>query len=254
MADDAAKPLLRIEQVGKTIKGQTLLQNISLELGPGRVLALCGGNGAGKSTLLRLVMGLLQPTSGHVEVDGLRWQHDRRAYADKLGYMPDDYTFSRGLTAWETLRFWASLRGLSKRRTEEALEEVGLADVRDRKVTAFSKGMRQRLLFAQAMLAKPPLLVLDEPTNGLDPYWMDSFVELVRKLRSEGHSVLYSTHQLPVAEASADEVVFLRGGEAVRQGTVAELLEQYGVGGLHAAFTDSRGSGAAQDPAGRGRT
>ncbi|MGN7454688.1 heme ABC exporter ATP-binding protein CcmA [Paenibacillus pasadenensis] len=248
---DATKPLLRVEQVGKTIKSQTLVRDISLELGAGRVLALCGGNGAGKSTLLRLVMGLLQPTSGHVEVDGLRWQQDRRAYADKLGYMPDDYTFARGLTAWETLQFWASLRGLPKSRTEEALVEVGLADMRDRKVTAFSKGMRQRLLFAQAMLAKPPLLVLDEPTNGLDPYWMDSFVELVRKLRSEGHSVLYSTHQLPVAEASADEVVFMREGSAVRQGSVAELLRQYGSGGLHAAFTDSRQAGGAAE---RGQT
>ncbi|MCM3747980.1 heme ABC exporter ATP-binding protein CcmA [Paenibacillus pasadenensis] len=234
------KPVLLVEGVGKSIKGQHLVRDISLTMNSGSVLALCGGNGAGKSTLLRIVMGILQPTSGTVQVDGLSWKQNRKAYADKLGYMPDDYSFAKGLTAWETLHFWASLRGLPRSRTEEALEEVGLADVRDKKVTAFSKGMRQRLLFAQAMLARPPLLVLDEPTNGLDPYWMDEFVVLVNKLRRDGHSVIYSTHQLPVAEASADYVVFMQQGAAARQGTVAELLERYGPGGLHAAFAESR--------------
>ncbi|OXM15275.1 ABC transporter ATP-binding protein [Paenibacillus herberti] len=234
------KPVLLVEGVDKSIKGQHIVRDISLTMQQGSVLALCGGNGAGKSTLLRMVMGILQPTSGIIQVDGLSWKENRNAYADKLGYMPDDYAFAKGLTAWETLHFWASLRGLSRSRTEEALEEVGLAEVRNKNVTAFSKGMRQRLLFAQAMLAKPPLLVLDEPTNGLDPYWMDSFVELVNKLRREGHSVIYSTHQLPVAEASADYVLFMQEGAAVRQGTVASLLEQYGPGGLHAAFTESR--------------
>ncbi|MGU3473324.1 ABC transporter ATP-binding protein [Paenibacillus sp. D51F] len=234
------EPVLRIEGAGKTIKGQTILRPVSLSLQRGDVYALCGGNGAGKSTLLRMVMGILQPTTGRIEVNGLSWKDNRRSYAGQLGYMPDDYSFARGLTAWETLSFWASLRGLSSGRTEEVLEEVGLTGVRNKQVTSFSKGMRQRLLFAQALLSRPSLLVLDEPTNGLDPYWMDAFVELVKRAGEDGHAVIYSTHQLPVAEASANYVLFLQEGSAVKQGAVSSFLEEYGPGGLHAAFSDTR--------------
>jgi ABC-type multidrug transport system ATPase subunit len=231
--------VLTVDQVQKQIKSQTIVHDVSIAVPQGRVTALCGGNGAGKSTILRMITGILQPTSGEIRVDGIRRLDDREGYASRIGYMPDDYAFSRGLTAYETLHFWASLRGLPKSRTEEVLEEVGLIPVRNKQVSSFSKGMKQRLLFGQAILAKPPLLVLDEPTNGLDPYWMDAFVQLVLKAKADGHAIIYSTHQLPVAEASADEVVFLHNGEVSRAGTVSSFLEEYGAGGLHAAFSSS---------------
>ncbi|WP_281890706.1 ABC transporter ATP-binding protein [Paenibacillus sp. YYML68] len=228
------KPVLVLKGVRKELGGRAVLESIDLSLSRGRVLALCGGNGAGKSTLLRLITGMLQPTSGTIELNGLQWGANRARYADQLGYMPDDYLFGQGLSAHETLSFWAALRKVPKKRVAELLELVGLSEVKHKAVTSFSKGMRQRLLFAQALLAKPPLLVMDEPTNGLDPYWMDAFVELVRQSKQEGHAILFSTHQLRVAELAADEAVFLQGGRLVRQDRTDVL-------GGDAASMDARG-------------
>ncbi|MFI2857214.1 ABC transporter ATP-binding protein [Paenibacillus sp. JSM ZJ436] len=231
--------VLQLEQVSKVIKGQTLLQPLHLKLEAGRILALCGGNGAGKSTLLRLAAGLSSPSSGTVSVLGMNWKRQFKRCAASIGYMPDDFQFGEALTAYETLSFYASLRGAAPARVHELLERTGLREVKDRKVAAFSKGMRQRLLFAQALLAAPPLLILDEPTNGLDPYWMNAFAELVSQCASEGQSVIFSTHQLNVAEQSADEVIFLDAGHVRYQGAAAPLKEQYAQqGGLYGAFAD----------------
>ena len=118
------------------------------------------------------------------------------------------------------------------------LKAVGLHDARNKRVSHFSKGMQQRLLFAQAILAKPALVVLDEPTNGLDPYWMDAFVDLVRELRLAGQSVIFSTHQLQVADAVADRAIFLMNGQIVRDDTIDQYQEQYGNVGLYGAFAE----------------
>lgn len=233
------KAVLELDQVTKRLQNQTLLQPISLALLPGGVLALCGGNGAGKSTLLRMIAGISQPSGGTVRVNGLQWTSNRIAYADSIGYMPDDFQFGGTLSAVETLQFYASLRGVKQARVLELLDTVGLADVRHKPVTAFSKGMRQRLLFAQAMLAKPPLLLLDEPTNGLDPYWMETFAGLVRQLASARQAIVFSTHQLHVAEKTADQIVFLDAGEVRFQGRIQKLREKYrNDGGLYGAFSD----------------
>lgn len=228
--------LLQLNDVTKRIGAREIIQSASLELHKGQVLALCGGNGAGKSTLLRMIAGILQPTGGDIVVNGYRWKQNRKACAEQIGYMPDDYLFGQGLSAEETLSFWASLRKVSKPRVQETLRLVGLYDVRFKSVSSFSKGMRQRLLFAQALLAEPPLLILDEPTNGLDPYWMESFVELVRRARRNGHAVIFSTHQLPAAEATADCVVFLKEGRMAEQGTIASFADRFGPDGLQGAF------------------
>ncbi|WP_159884819.1 ABC transporter ATP-binding protein [Paenibacillus puerhi] len=231
------KPVLVVKGVGKDIGKKTILGSIDLQLRSGQSLALCGGNGVGKSTLLRMIAGITRPTRGSIALGGIQWADNRRRYADQLGYMPDDYLFGQGLSAEETLSFWASLRKVSQARVSETLELVGLSEVRRNPVTSFSKGMRQRLLFAQALLAKPALLLMDEPTNGLDPYWMDSFAELVRFAKGEGHAVLFSTHQLQIAEATADHVVFLKDGGIAEQGTTASILERYGPYGLQTVFS-----------------
>jgi ABC-type multidrug transport system ATPase subunit len=228
--------LVRFEAVHKAFRGKTVIGSVDLAVGRGTTVALCGGNGAGKSTLLRMLAGIVRPTSGRITVDGLSWERDRRQYAQKIGFMPDDYRFSPGLTALETMLFWARLRGVGKARAREVLEMVGLADTGGKPVASFSKGMRQRLLFAQALLAEPPLIVMDEPTNGLDPYWMESFVKLVRQAAAGGQTVLFSTHQLPIAEALADRIVFLREGEIVLDGPTTDIRRTYGAAGLQEAF------------------
>jgi ABC-type multidrug transport system ATPase subunit len=233
-----ADSILNVRGAGKTIRRQTILQPLDLELSKGEAIALCGGNGAGKSTMLRMIVGVMQPTVGAIEVLGLNWRRSRPAYAAALGYMPDDFNFGSALTAWETIRFYASLKGVSDERALEVLKLVDLADVRGKKVSAFSKGMRQRLLFAQALLAKPPLLVLDEPTNGLDPYWTETFAKLVLQLKAEGQAIVFSTHQLDVAETVADEAVFLDKGRTLGRGAVSAFKQTYGERGLFGAFAE----------------
>ncbi|SMF65976.1 heme ABC exporter, ATP-binding protein CcmA [Paenibacillus uliginis N3/975] len=231
--------VLQLEEVTKSIKTQTIVQPISFSLEPGDVLALCGGNGAGKSTILRMITGIVKPTAGTIRVNGLQWAKDRKTYADSIGYMPDDFQFGDALTAQETLQFYASLRNAPKERVTELLQMTGLKEFGHKKVSAYSKGMRQRLLFAQAMLAKPPLLILDEPTNGLDPFWMDSFSALVRQNAKEGQTIVFSTHQLNVAEQTADQVIFLDAGQVRYSGSADQLKQQYrNAGGLYGAFSD----------------
>jgi len=210
-----AEPVLVMEHVRKSMRRQEVIKDFTLQAEAGRVIALLGGNGAGKSTILRMIAGILHPDAGEIRVGGLRWKDGRLRYAERVGYMPDDYRFPGGLTAMETMTFWAKLRGLPKSRAAEALAEVGLSDTGTKPVASFSKGMRQRVLFAQALLARPPLVLLDEPTNGLDPFWMESFIRLVREAAGRGQTVLFSTHQLEIAEAAADRIVFLRDGVAM---------------------------------------
>lgn len=231
--------VLQLEKVTKTMKKQTLVQPVSFSLEPGEVLALCGGNGAGKSTVLRMITGIIKPSAGSIRVNGLPWAKNRKSCADSIGYMPDDFHFGDALTAQETLQFYASLRNVPKERVTELLQLTGLEEVRHKKVSAYSKGMRQRLLFAQAMLAKPPLLVLDEPTNGLDPFWMDSFSALARQSAKNGQAIVFSTHQLNVAEQTADQVIFLDAGQVRYSGSADQLKQQYrDAGGLYGAFSD----------------
>ncbi|WP_442600593.1 ABC transporter ATP-binding protein [Paenibacillus sp. KN14-4R] len=233
---DKPIPILQLKEVTKRIEKQQIIHSVDLKICQGQVLALCGGNGAGKSTILRMIAGILQPTSGFIEVNGVSWKQNRRSYAEQIGYMPDDYLFGQGLSAEETLTFWASLRKVSKDRVRETLRIVGLYEVKSKSVSSFSKGMRQRLLFAQALLTKPPLLIMDEPTNGLDPYWLESFISLVRSAKQEGHAVIFSTHQLQIAEAVADQVVFLKEGRIMEEGDVNTFYQKYGSQGLQGAF------------------
>jgi ABC-type multidrug transport system ATPase subunit len=229
-------PLLELIGVSKKIGKTTIVQPFDLTAGSGEVIALCGGNGAGKSTILRMVAGILTPTTGTIRAAGVERRANPRVYAEQIGYMPDDFSFGGALTVRETLSFYARLRGVPRQRVDELLDWVGLAEAGKQKVSVLSKGMRQRLLFAQALLADPPLLVLDEPTNGLDPYWMDEFSEMVLHCRSMGTTVLFSTHQMQVAEWVADRALFLDRGLLAGQGTVAEWVEQYGNGGLSQVF------------------
>ncbi|GED31715.1 ABC transporter ATP-binding protein [Brevibacillus centrosporus] len=229
---------LQIQQATKKIADKVIVQPFDLQIQPGEVVALCGGNGAGKSTILRMIVGILSPTSGKISLNGKTHVDQRVDYLQQIGYMPDHFNFAAGLSARETIRFYAALRGKTADVADKALRAVGLEEVKNKRVTQFSKGMQQRLLFAQAILAKPALVVLDEPTNGLDPYWMDAFVDLVRDLKQAGQSVLFSTHQLQVADTVADRAIFLMNGHVVRDSSIQEYQAEYGALGLYAAFAD----------------
>ncbi|GIO31225.1 MULTISPECIES: ABC transporter ATP-binding protein [Paenibacillus] len=231
--------IVQVQGLSKSIKKQPIVSDISFSLKKGGILALCGGNGAGKSTVLRMLAGILQPTAGSVSVNGISREHNRRLYAEQIGYMPDDFQFQPGFAARETLLFWASLRKVSKERVEEVLAMVGLEAAGKKRVGSFSKGMRQRLLLAQALLAKPPALLMDEPTNGLDPFWTREFVRLLKQIRQDGGTMIFSTHQLEVAEELADHVVFLHRGRVAGEGSVRFFRDRHR--SLHDAFHASLG-------------
>lgn len=221
-----------IKHLSKSIKKKQLIMPLDYQLSSGKILALCGGNGAGKSTLIRLITGLMKPTTGQVTINGFTRKEDNKQFLKQFGYMPDEFQFQKSMTTKETMNFYSKIKNISKTRYEEVLVEVGLHHRLNEKVGNFSKGMNQRLLLAQALLANPRLLILDEPTNGLDPYWVNQFCELMINAKEKGQTIIFSTHDLHVAEKVADEVMFLGNGKVMSKGPV----NQYQDVSLYEAF------------------
>lgn len=217
--------VLDIHNLSKSVKKKDLLKPLNYKLSKGKILALCGGNGAGKSTLIRLLTGILTPTTGRITLNGKDYKNEKQLYLKQFGYMPDDFHFHQSMTTKETIAFYAQLNNISKVRYEEVLHDVGLIEHLNEKVKHFSKGMNQRLLLAQALLAKPSTLILDEPTNGLDPYWIKQFCKLMLQAKMNGQTIIFSTHDLHIAEQIADEVIFLSHGEVISKGTMSNYYE-----------------------------
>ncbi|TCT26334.1 ABC-type multidrug transport system ATPase subunit [Melghiribacillus thermohalophilus] len=228
---------LKVKGLEKKYHEQTVVFPIDLELQTGQVLALCGGNGAGKSTILKMIAGIVEPTQGSILVDHLSWDKNRKEYAKKIGYMPDHFSLDISLTVRELLHYYARLKKVPGQEVDKVLEKVGLVSAQNKSLESLSKGMRQRFVFAQAMLGSPKLLILDEPTNGLDPYWMKSFVDMIRDLKKENQAIIFSTHHLDIAEETADLVVFLHEGKVMESGSLAELKQQYNNLSLQQMFT-----------------
>lgn len=230
-------PLLKLAEISKVYGEKVTLNKVNLQVNKGEIIALCGGNGTGKSTLLRIIVGTIAPDHGTISVNGASYTEQQKEYSNYIGYMPDDFQFNQALTAFEQLYFWAKLKRIDKKRVQEVLEEVGLTDVAQKKASSFSKGMKQRLMLAQALLAKPALLIMDEPTNGLDPYWMQTFITNIKQAKTNGQSIIFSTHQLQIAEALADRVIFLENGSFILDGYLEELKQEHGYEGLNKRFS-----------------
>ena len=202
------------------------LRNLDLQVKPGEVYGLLGPNGSGKSTTLKIVLGLVSPTRGQTEIFGRnsRLVESREA----VGFLPENPYFYKFLTGTETLRFFGQLCGLSgaflKKRVDEMLELVGLTDARDRRLRGYSKGMLQRIGLAQALINEPRLVVLDEPTAGVDPAGSRQIRDLIVDLRRRGITVLLSSHLLGQVQEVCDRVGILADGVLVREGRLEELL------------------------------
>ena len=219
---------LQVERVSKLYGGFVALQEVELELGCG-VYGLLGPNGAGKSTLMRIVTDLLAPSRGRVLCDGRDIHAMGADYRDLLGYLPQDFGVYPNFTAEGFLCYIARLKGLgrvaARQKTAELLELVGLSDRRKRRLGGFSGGERQRVGIAQALLNEPQVLILDEPTAGLDPQERIRFRGLLNRLGKD-RLVLLSTHIVSDVESAADQVILLRRGQVIGQGTPTELLRQ----------------------------
>lgn len=223
---------VEIHHLSKTIKKKQLLEPLSYQLSKGKILTLCGGNGAGKSTLIRTIIGQIKPTTGKVILNGRTRKQHKSEFLQQFSYMPDDFQFQKTFTTKETMEFYAKINKISKTEYLETIKEVGLFDKLHEKVGNFSKGMNQRLLLAQALMAHSEILILDEPTNGLDPYWVKQFSDLMVRAKNKGQTIIFSTHDLHVAEQIADEVMFLRDGKVISKGS----MEQYRGTGLYETF------------------
>lgn len=209
-------PTLALHQVGRVLAGRDVVRGLNLELRRGDVLGLLGINGAGKSTTLRMVAGVLAPSSGMVRLDGEDlYEYPERARR-RIGYLPEVPPLHAELTPREFLAFCARLRGLVRgavpTAVARAIERCELGEVRHRPIAALSKGFRQRVGLAQAILHEPALVVLDEPASGLDPVQALKLRELVRGLGAE-HAVVLSTHVLSDVAACCDRVAILHRGE-----------------------------------------
>ena len=219
---------LQVERVSKLYGGFVALQEVELELGRG-VYGLLGPNGAGKTTLMRIMTDLLAPSRGRVLCNGRDIHAMGADYRDLLGYLPQDFGVYPNFTAEGFLCYIARLKGLgrvaARQKTAGLLELVGLTDRRKRRLGGFSGGERQRVGIAQALLNEPQVLILDEPTAGLDPQERIRFRGLLNRLGKD-RLVLLSTHIVSDVESAADQVILLRRGQVIGQGTPTELLRQ----------------------------
>ncbi len=225
-------PLLRISGLTKTYPGVTALDDLTLDVPPGRI-GLVGANGAGKSTLFRILLGLSHPTAGHVEVCGIQVARDPIAVRSRLGYMPEHDCLPLDQTAADVVSTFGELSGLparaARQRASDVLDLVGLDEARFRPIGGFSTGMRQRAKLAQALVGDPELVLLDEPTAGLDPIGREEMLQLVDRLGSFGISVLMATHLLDDVQAVCDHVVMINAGKLVVSGATNSLLERTGL-------------------------
>lgn len=220
---------LVFDGLSKRFGGTAAVEDLSATVRPGRVTGFLGPNGAGKTTTLRMLLGLVRPTSGTATFDGKRYD-ELVAPAREVGTLLEATGFHPGRSARDHLRVLTTAAGLPAGRPDEVLELVGLTPDAKRKVGGYSLGMRQRLGLAAALLGDPPVLVLDEPANGLDPQgirWLRSFL---KSMAAEGRTVLVSSHVLPEVEQTADDVLVVAKGRLVRSGTLAELQAEGGGG------------------------
>lgn len=220
---------LCIDRLTKQYENKIAVDRVSLQLTNG-VYGLLGANGAGKTTFMRMLCGILKPTSGTVTFDGMDVSSEE--YRAELGYLPQDFGYYPDFNGMDFLLYMASLKGLTKteakRKSKKLLELVSLSDVAKKKITTYSGGMKQRLGIAQALLNDPKIIILDEPTAGLDPKERVRFRNLIKELGTES-IVLLSTHIVSDIEHIADTVLMMKAGQIVFNGSADEIddLEKF---------------------------
>jgi ABC-2 type transport system ATP-binding protein len=224
--------VLTVENLVKQYGELVAVEGVSFTASKGTVFGLLGPNGAGKSTTINCISGLLQPTSGHVSVAGFDVQKQPKDAKKSLGIVPQELALYEDLPAIDNLRYWGKaygLRGSSlESRVKEVLETIGLGDRAKDLPKTFSGGMKRRLNFGCGIVHQPRVILLDEPTVGVDPQSRERMYELVEAERSNGTCIVYSTHYMEEAERLCDSVAIIDHGKLIAQGTVAELRAQLG--------------------------
>jgi len=225
--------MIQVENLTKRFGKRKAVDGLSFEVREGEILGLLGPNGAGKTTTMRVLTGYLSPTEGTVRINGIDVTKESGKARSLLGYLPEDVPLYRDMTADEFLLFVAKLKGIPKPLRAKAMDEVTelckIHEVCKRLIGKLSKGFRQRVGLAQALLGSPKVIILDEPTNGLDPKQINEIRELIKSLKGK-QTVLLSTHILPEVSAVSDRVLIINEGKLVAQGTPEELGDRLRTG------------------------
>ncbi|MHB1374585.1 MAG: ABC transporter ATP-binding protein [Thauera sp.] len=225
--NDTGAPVIIARGVRKHYGPIHAVDGVDLEIRSGELFGLIGHNGAGKSTMFKMMLGLIPLTAGEIRIDGAPVPgSDFRTVRRKVGYLPENVVLYDNLTGAETLDFFARLKGVSAAQNAALLERVGLMHAARRRVREYSKGMRQRLGFAQALLGTPRILFLDEPTTGLDPEAIRGFYAILRQLKSEGVTMVITSHILAEIQERVDRLTIMAAGKVQATGTVQALREQ----------------------------
>jgi ABC-2 type transport system ATP-binding protein len=235
--------MLRVEQLCKRYGDRLALDAVSFAIASGETVGLLGPNGAGKTTAIALISGIARPDRGQVSLNGVRVTQDANALKRRVGLVPQDLALYEELSAWANLELFGGLYGLGTarllERANDALALVGLSARRNDLVKTFSGGMKRRLNIAGALLHDPELILLDEPTVGVDPQSRNAIFENLEALKRRGKTLLYTTHYMEEAERLCDRVLILDHGRILADDSVANLLQQYR--NLEAAFMQLTG-------------
>ncbi|MCD8082957.1 MAG: ABC transporter ATP-binding protein [Clostridiales bacterium] len=222
--------MLRIEKLEKMFGNYHVLDGLDMEIADGSLYGFVGPNGAGKTTTIRIVAGLLAPDGGRVEIDGIDAWKSPRQTKERIGYVPDHFGVYDNLKVSEYMEFFASCYGIegyrARRRAEILLDQVGLGDKKDAFVDGLSRGMKQRLSLARALIHDPAFLIMDEPTAGLDPRTRLEFRDMMWDLHEDGKTILISSHQLADLAELCTDIGMIDEGKMVLKGNVSEITEQ----------------------------
>jgi len=249
---EAGEPtaVVDLNELRKQFGRHRAVDRVSLKVYAGEILALLGPNGAGKTTTIRMLMGILSPSGGTATICGRDCFTERARVMQHVGYLPDEPMFYEHLSGGEIIRFCGRMRGMPDdevtARTQALAEKLSFADALDEYAANYSMGMRKKLALSCAMLHQPDVLVLDEPTNGLDPVATRALLDLVREMAAGGAAVFYSTHLLEQADKLCDRVAILHAGKLAALGEPAELRQDLAEGGsLEDVFFEVADGGSA---------
>ena len=227
--------VIETRDLTKRYNGVVAVDGLNLTIDEGEVFGMLGPNGSGKTTTILMLLGLTEPTSGQVRVLGLDPARQPLSVKARVGYIPDQVGFYDDLTAVENLMYTAKLNGIPRKealaRIEQVLARLGLADVMERPVKTYSRGMRQRLAVADVLIKQPRVIIMDEPTQGLDPEGAHEFLKIILDLKEEGITVLLASHLLHQVQSVCDRVGLFNRGQMAISGTVEELAQKYMEGG-----------------------
>jgi len=216
-----------VKYISKNYGSFRALNKLSFSVKAGECLGLLGSNGAGKSTTIKTITGQIKPDSGRVEVNGYNSEREPKKVHSEIGYIPDDQTIYEELSVKQNIDLFRQIHELPKQRTAEIISMLGLSEKTNIKVKKLSKGLKQRVLIARALVHKPKVILLDEPTTGLDPSSAESIYEILEQLKASGSTILLTTHLMNDVERLCDRIIFINKGEKIEEGTPLQLKSKH---------------------------